>query len=110
MHDYQIANIVEWLDPIGYNYFDTPYASTVFIELYFDTSCDGGSLRSDPYCWTVKVIYNGDPLKFDSCISSNKANGKTTESCTYQGFREHMNKISYGNIKAGCNQKFVKPQ
>ena len=37
MHDYQIANIVEWLDPIGYNYFDTPYASTVFVELYFET-------------------------------------------------------------------------
>ena len=70
-HDYQIANVLHWLDPSYdvYNVIDTPYASSIFVELYFDPKCDASEMKSNPNCFTVQVKYNGEPLLFDTCVN-----------------------------------------
>lgn len=72
-HDYQIANVLEWLDPVDHDFVDVPYASTIFFELYYDTDCI--YKYRDESCFNVRVSHNGLPLKFDTCLDANAKKG-----------------------------------
>lgn len=91
-HDYQIANVLEWLNPVDHDFVDVTYGSSVFVELYYDTDCMY-TLR-DESCFNVRVSHNGVPLKLDTCLDGNMARGSQSKRCTYTDFRRHLNKIS----------------
>eukprot|EP00347_Sterkiella_histriomuscorum_P018392 403345675 len=108
-HDYQIANILEWLNPVDHDFVDVPYGSQVFIELFYDTDCIY-SLR-DESCFNVRLSHNGMPLKLDTCLEGNANRGSHSERCTYTDFRKHIAKISYNDTFDNmCGKQFTPPQ
>ena len=38
-HDVQVANVLEWIEPVEFNVVDVPYVSNFFFELYYDEKC-----------------------------------------------------------------------
>jgi hypothetical protein len=51
-HDVQVANLLEWLEPSGFNPLDVPYVSNFFFELHYDEDCLSNNQTSDQ-CFTV---------------------------------------------------------
>lgn len=87
---------------------DVTYGSTLYFELWYDEHCME-QLR-DELCYKVKMLHNGVPLKFDTCIEANRKNGNKDFTCTYSDFRAHILKMSYiGVIEDKCNEPWSPP-
>jgi hypothetical protein len=63
-HDVQVANVLEWLEPVGFNPVDVPYVSNIFFELHYDEACLYNKATASESCFSVTTLYNGEPLKF----------------------------------------------
>jgi hypothetical protein len=59
---------LEFLQPLGYDPTDAPYASTIFFELHYDETCFSNKKTRGIHCFNVHVLSNGLLLKFDTCI------------------------------------------
>lgn len=71
-HDFQIAQILVWLEPVGHEYIDIPYASQLMIELHYDDECLANpQVQFKANCFTVEVLSNNVPLKLGTCLDSN---------------------------------------
>jgi len=64
---------LEWLGPVGHDFTDVTYASSLFFELWYDSDCVY-SLR-DESCFKVKITHNGIPIKLSTCLDMNIQNG-----------------------------------
>lgn len=89
-HDVQVANLLEWLEPSGFNPVDVPYVSNFFFELHYDEDCLSNNQTTSDQCFTVQTLYNGEPLKFDSCLEANANSGRHSERCTFSDFERHI--------------------
>ena len=39
-HDVQVANVIEWIEPVGgVDVVDVPYGSNLIFEMYYDEKC-----------------------------------------------------------------------
>jgi hypothetical protein len=38
-HDVQVANVLQWLEPVDYKFIDVPYVSNFHFELLYNESC-----------------------------------------------------------------------
>ncbi|CDW72250.1 major acid phosphatase map (histidine-acid phosphatase) [Stylonychia lemnae] len=109
-HDLQIANILEWLHPVGHDFVDVTYGSSIFFELWYDTDCVN-SLR-DESCFKVKIIHNGMPLKLSTCLDANwYTRGSYDQICTYTDFRAHTTNFGYSGmpLHEKCAETFTPP-
>lgn len=83
LHDFQIANMVKWLDPVVFQFFMVPYASEIFWELYEVADCKA----KDETCFYVTTTYNGDSLGFSKCVSDDDPSGFR---CSYPDFKAYI--------------------
>ncbi len=67
-HDTQLWNVLEFLQPVGYDPLDMPYASTIFLELHYDENCLNNPKTRGTQCFEVHATNNGQMLKFDTCL------------------------------------------
>lgn len=111
-HDTQQWNIVKFLEPLGYEPTDMPYASTVFLELHYDAHCLADPAARGPACFSVLAFNNGDLLKFDTCLSDNNRDPARLGNplCSYQSFLSHYQRLMFqGDLVQKCLSKFVPP-
>lgn len=107
-HDDQVSNLMVWLNPVGYDMIDVPYAATVTFELHYDNDCLKAT--KDESCFTVHVLHQGNPLKLQTCLDANKKRGSPSPICSYQDFMTHLQSISYqGDVYKACKQPFTPP-
>jgi hypothetical protein len=38
-HDFQIGNVLDWLEPVDDYFADVTYGSTLYFELWYDVDC-----------------------------------------------------------------------
>jgi len=58
-HDTQLWNVLEFLQPVGYDPLDMPYASTIFLELHYDENCLNNPKTRGTQCFEVHAANNG---------------------------------------------------
>ena len=90
-HDTHVINSVAWLEPLEDDYVDMPFASQLMMELHYNKTCIE-SIEKSTKCFTVEVYNNGSPLKFDTCMNSNKARGSSSPICQFDDFIAHIDK------------------
>ncbi|CDW79735.1 major acid phosphatase map (histidine-acid phosphatase) [Stylonychia lemnae] len=109
-HDDQIINIIDWLNPQDHYYVETPYASTIIFELFYDTECLRASPKS-PSCFQIQIRHNGNPIKFDRCVTNNMKAGSRQIHCKYDDFLAYMNsKMIKDDVNTQCMEKFIPKQ
>ncbi len=110
-HDTQIWNEFEFFEPLKNEPIDMPYASTIFIELHYDSKCVADPKTRGTQCFSVQVLNNGDLLKFDTCVSDNNLNGRQgSPICSFDSFIRHFEKKSYkGDYRQKCLEKYIPP-
>jgi hypothetical protein len=81
------------LDPLDYNFVDIPFASSIYIELHYDPICVSGKKNRD--CFTVVVLHNNNPLKFDYCKQANSKRNSQSDTCTLDDFLAFYQSIKY---------------
>lgn len=89
---------MKFLSPINYEPIDMPYASTVYIELHYDTQCMSNKKTRSIDCFTVIAMNNGEMLKLDTCITDNNSNINErigSPICSFESFMRHWNKIKF---------------
>ena len=75
-----------WLSPVHLSYVDIPYASSINIELHYDTQClatHGIGSQSALDCFTVQVLFDNTPLQLDTCLDENAKAGRKSLKCQY---------------------------
>ena len=100
---------MDWLNPLGHEYTDATYVSTIYFELFYDTECLKANPKSHD-CFNIHMRHNGVPFKFDVCIANNakKANGSPL--CSYDDFLTYMSKLMItDDVNVRCLDKFVPP-
>lgn len=106
-HDVQVANVLHWLEPVEYENVDVPYVSNFHFELHYnEETCLSNSqvLNKQEECFTVKTLYNGQPLKFSTCLEANQLAGRHSDRCTFKDFVEHINSLSFkGDLARACS-------
>jgi hypothetical protein len=111
-HDTQQWNIVKFLEPVGYEPIDMPYASTVIFELHYDEGCLADPKKRGEHCFSVPVFNNGDMLKLDTCLQDNNLDIARIANpiCTFQSFVKHFEKLMFkGDLIQKCESKFIPP-
>jgi len=107
-HDFQIANVLDFLDPVDDFFSDVTYSSTLYFELWYDTDCIN-TLR-DTSCFEVRILHNGLPMKLDTCLRNNSKRGDPSLRCTYSDFRQHITDRSFKGVpETGCKKEFKPP-
>lgn len=102
-HDIQISNLLEFLRPTDFDYDFIPYSSQIYIELHYDEQCV--KTKRDTSCFSVKVLYNGTALKFESCLDSNQQKGIDSTDCMYEDMLTYLQSISYTeDLDAKCSE------
>eukprot|EP00347_Sterkiella_histriomuscorum_P002413 403368251 len=108
-HDDGISNTLLFLDPVNFEFEDVPYTSQVYFELYYDDDCV--NQVKDHSCFTMKIAFNGHPLKFDTCMDANTSRGSTSPFCRFDDFIKHYNKKSYkGDYIEACSRPYTPGQ
>lgn len=101
LHDFQIANMLKWLQPVDFSFFMVPYASQVFFELYKSEGCKA----KDETCFYVKTTYNSAPLGFKTFVSKDDPEG---QKCSFPDFKAYLATITpEGKLADLCNEKFT---
>lgn len=106
-HDVQVANVLSWLQPEDFKFVDVPYVSNFHFELLYNQTCLTSATSSTDKlkCFSVQTLYNGQPLKFGTCLDSNSQAGRRSERCTYQDFVKHIDKLSFkGDLMDECSR------
>jgi hypothetical protein len=104
LHDFQIALMLKWLQPVNFQWFMVPYASQFFFELYKSDGCTA----KDETCFYVKTTYNSASLGFKTCQSKDDPQG---QKCSFPDFKTYLASISpVGNLADLCNKTWPKPQ
>ena len=103
-HDDQISNMFEWLHPVNVALDYVIFASTITFELMYSELCVQSETASDE-CFTINVIWNGEPLLFKECGDS---------VCSYTDFKTHIGNIWYDgafaeDLDLACTQQSAKP-
>lgn len=90
MHDNQIVRVIDFLKPQNVEMKAIPFASTIFFELYFDSSpkCKEGS--TDKSCYFLHLYYNEVLMKLPGC---------QFQACTFTEFESYFNTISFPKDK-----------
>jgi len=83
------------------------YASQIDFELMYDADCVASTGDASEACFSVNIIWNGNPLAFSECQYDSLA---TTTGCTYTDFKLHMSNIWYDgknsdNLNLACDQE-----
>jgi hypothetical protein len=80
-----------WLEPVGHEYVDIPFASSLVLELHYDELCLADpSVRFKSHCFTVVVLSNNTPLRLGSCLEANAQKGLHSTTCAYTDFINHV--------------------
>lgn len=64
-HDYQISNILVFLNTSYLGLHEIPYDSSIQYELHYNQTCL--DTVNDLSCFYVETYYNREPLKFNLC-------------------------------------------
>ena len=104
-HDTQLLPTLLWLEPLDYDYEDIPFASSIYFEVHYNTTCL--ELNKDTSCFTVELFHNGNPLKLDGCINANKARGSTSPICQFDDFIQYFDsRYQKGDLMELCQQGY----
>lgn len=96
-----MGNIIEWMQPDNYRMNDIPFATSLFMELYYDDECTQG----DESCFYVKTLYNGEPLALNACLDTRVFDGTY---CNYVSLRSHFDEVTtQGDLDSACGLPFV---
>ena len=87
-HDTHVINLLLWLEAKNNDFVSSPFASTIYFELHFDSVCLSSMKNSS--CFTVEIYSNGQMLKLPSCLNANKARGSTSPICQFDDFVSHI--------------------
>lgn len=105
-HDTQIINILDWLAPVGHEYIDATYGSTVYFEVHYDTDCLAANPGSTS-CFSVHMTHNGQTIKLSTCLDANIKRNSSQISCLYDDFIAHIDKIKVNDdVNLKCQDKF----
>jgi hypothetical protein len=100
-HDDQVCNLLLFLDPVGLDFQEVPYVSTVYMELFYDEDCI--KTQKDRKCFRVRSYFQNKPIKFDTCLESNAKQGEKSIYCFLDDLIAHYDKKKYqGDVKAAC--------
>ena len=91
-----------WIQSVGYEYVDIPYASSIVFELHYDDICVATGPK-DNSCFWVQVLSNNQPLRLSTCLDANQKAGRKSLKCTLDDFLKHIQTISFqGDVIKGC--------
>ncbi|CDW88077.1 UNKNOWN [Stylonychia lemnae] len=108
-HDTQIINALDWLQPVGREYIDATYVSTMYFEVFYDTDCLAATPKSQS-CFNVHITHNGIPIKLQTCLDANVQRNSGSIICQYDDFLAHIDKIKLkDDVEARCMDKFTPP-
>ncbi len=104
-HDTQLLSTLLWLEPQDYDFNNMPFASSIYFEVHYNTTCL--AKEKDSSCFTVEIFHNGNPLKLDKCIQENKARGSTSTICQFDDFINYFDsRYQKGDLMELCQQGY----
>lgn len=92
-HDDGISNTLLFLNPVNFQFEDVPYGSQIYYELFYDENCL--KTQKNSQCFTIKIAFNGHPLKLSTCQESNVQQGLKTPFCQFNDFVAHYDKAKF---------------
>ena len=92
-HDIEIVNVMQWLNPINFEWNGAPFASNVLFEIYKNDEClkNLKDDETDPYaCFTIQSFNDGRPMQL--AVKDRKLSSffEYLKSISFQGSMEEL--------------------